>query len=222
MGTTSLKQMILGLGPILCALSLVSSATVAQPGPPSLYEPPPPTSESPIAVHYPGGVIQLPQVTYKTITGYRPLKLDLYLPPKTSTAPKPLIVWIHGGGFEMGNPQADWTYGDWTKVLARLAARGYVVAGVSYRLSGEARFPAQIDDVDDAVRFLRLHASQWGVDTSRVYAWGLSAGGTLAELLGTKSATSDPTVRVQGVISWFGASDLSPLADSPPITKFLG
>jgi len=168
----------------------------------------------------------LGDVTYQTISGYRPLKLDLYLPSaKLPSHPLPLVVWVHGGGWMIGNPRADWTYGDWTQVLARLSARGYVVAGVSYRLSGEARFPAQIDDVHAALQFLRQNASHWGIDSNRVYIWGLSAGGHLAALAGMQSAQSKPESRVQGVVDWFGPTDFEALkasASTGAIPELLG
>src|SRR6185312_15847831 len=74
---------------------------------------------------------------------------------------------------------------DWPGVLASVAGRGYVVASVEYRLSGEARFPAAIQDVKAAIRWLRTHASQYGIEPRRAVIWGGSAGGQLAALAGT-------------------------------------
>ena len=112
--------------------------------------------------------------------GNKSLKLDLYLPE--GQGPFPLIIWVHGGG---------WTSGD--KSLSanssqiRQTTRGYAVASVNYRLSQEAKFPAQIEDCKAAVRWLRANATQYNVDPSRVAAWGSSAGGHLVALMGTSA-----------------------------------
>lgn len=138
-------------------------------------------------------------------------KLDLFLPP-TGAGPFPLVVWIHGGA---------WTYGD--KLLSAgapqldLLARGYAVASINYRFSSEAQFPAQIDDLKASVRFLRGHATEYGLDKNRLALWGSSAGGYLAALAGTSggiAALEDmsqgyagESSRVQAVIDWFGPID---------------
>ena len=181
---------------------------------PTLWSPPLPTAADAHAYQFPIGAEMLGDITYQTIVGYRPLKLDLYLPTH-ARGKLPLVVWIHGGGWEIGNPRADWTYGDWTQVLARLAARGYAVAAISYRFSAEAPFPAQIDDVHAALRFLRANAKLWHIDPTRVMTWGLSAGGHLSALAATESATAPPDERVQGAVVWFGPSDLSKLKIAP-------
>lgn len=196
------------------ALSLPGAAVAAEAQapafqPPPLYAAPLPTADDPAARRFAYGVRMLGDVTYASIPGYRPLKLDLYLPARPRAGGVPLVIWVHGGGWEIGNPRADWTYGDWTAVLARLAARGYAVAGVSYRLSAEAGFPAQLDDVYAALRFLRANAARWGIDPARVYLWGLSAGGHLAALAGAQGATLAGDLHVQGVVVWFGPGDLT-------------
>jgi acetyl esterase/lipase len=195
----------------------IPQAAAPAPGPPPLFEPPLPTVHSTLRIQYPHGVVGLQDVTYKVVPGYRPLKLDLYVPTNTRVQ-HPAVVWIHGGGWEIGNPRADWTYGDWTHVLARLAARGYVVAAITYRFSHEAKFPAAIQDVKDAVRFVRKHATEYGIDPARIAAWGLSAGGHLAALTGTSchaealnagAADPDTSSCVQAVVDWFGSTDFN-------------
>jgi acetyl esterase/lipase len=195
----------------------IPQPVTAVPGPPPLFEPPLPTVNSTPRIQYPHRVVGLRDVTYKVVPGYRPLKLDLYVPSNTRVQ-HPAIVWIHGGGWEIGNPRADWTYGDWTQVLAKLAARGYVIAAITYRFSHEAKFPAAIQDVKDAIRFVRKHAGLYGVDPSRVAAWGLSAGGHLAALAGTSchadalnAGTADPDTSscLQAVVDWFGSTDFN-------------
>jgi acetyl esterase/lipase len=203
-----------------------ASAAPAGAGAPKLWQEPLPTAGDQDALRFSNGAEMFRDVTYETILGYRPLKLDLYLPSaKLPAQPLPLVVWVHGGGWEQGNPRVDWTYGDWTQVLARLSARGYVVAGVTYRFRAEAPFPAQIDDIHAALRFLRKNAARWGIDPSRVYIWGLSAGGHLAALAGTESATAAAEERVEGVADWFGPTDFSTFDTKGPkntIGAFLG
>lgn len=122
-------------------------------------------------------------------------KLDLYR-PRGATAPLPTVVWIHGGGWRSGDKTQ-------TEQSRRLVCRGYAVASLNYRLSGEAPFPAQIDDVKAAIGFLRAHAAQYGLDTTRFAAFGSSAGGHLAALAGTSGAP------VRAVVDWYGPVDFA-------------
>ena len=135
-------------------------------------------------------------------------KLDLYL-PAAGEAPYPVILAIHGGGFMSGD-KAD---GQITPVLEALG-RGCAVAGVNYRLSGEATFPAAINDVKAAIRWLRAHAGEYRLDPSRFAAWGQSAGGNLAALAGTSGnlpalrgphpANAGQSDGLQAVVDWYG------------------
>lgn len=191
-------------------------------------------------VTFPSGVLGLPDLTYSSLTGYRPLILDLYK-PASSSQPRPLVIYIHGGGWLAGHPRHSGAFEDWPGVLASIAARGYVVASVEYRLSSEAPFPAAVQDVKAAIRWLRAHASEFGIDKSRVVVWGGSAGGQLAALVGAScgigeleppgaaanqrpepgAATPPPSEArsaeniesdcVQGVIAWYGVFDFSHL-----------
>ncbi|MEA2561575.1 MAG: hypothetical protein QOH06_3079 [Acidobacteriota bacterium] len=147
------------------------------------------------------------------------LKLEL-LVPQGAAAPVPVVVWIHGGG---------WKSGSRLPIPARvsdLCSRGYAVASVDYRLVPTALWPAQIQDVRGAVRWLRVHAAEYGLDPSRFAAWGESAGGHLAAMLGTSGGVPSITIgstsvdlegttggnlgqssRVQAVVDWYGATD---------------
>ncbi len=151
--------------------------------------------------------------------GHERQKLDLYV-PVISGPPMPLIVWIHGGGWMGGSK-------DHCPVLA-WTGKGYVVSSIDYRLSQDAKFPAQIEDCKAAIRWLRVHSGEYGFDPTRVVAWGDSAGGHLASLLGTAGddcewgqTLPDVSSRVQAVIDWYGRADLTKvstdlsLADSP-------
>src|ERR1019366_1190270 len=102
----------------------------------------------------PGGVTLLGDVQVRTLPGYRPLTVDLYL-PKT-TGHRPAVVWVHGGSWTAGTSRSPEVRGrDWPALLARLSARGYVVASVSYRLDKEATFPSQVQDVEAVIRWVR-------------------------------------------------------------------
>ena len=108
----------------------------------------------------------------------RTLEMDIYW-PNGKSGPLPAVICIHGGGWAKGSRKSH------TKIAQALAARGYVAATISYRLSGEAPFPAQIHDCKAAVRFLRANAAKYGADADQIGAIGLSAGGHLTALLAT-------------------------------------
>ena len=119
--------------------------------------------------------------------GGLPLLLDLYLPAEgTSQGPVPAVVHFHGGGWRMGDRSS---LGPVTDAFAltpfeRLAAAGFAVVSADYRLSSQAVFPAQLEDATAAVAWLRTHAAEYNVDPGRIFAWGDSAGGHLACLVG--------------------------------------
>ena len=150
----------------------------------------------------PEGVRVERDVVYAEVDGGRGLKLDLYLPAVPSTAPEPVIVWVHGGGWNQGSK--DKCPGAW------LAAEGYAVASIEYRLSTEAIWPAQRDDCWAAVRWLRSHAAEYGLDGDHIAAWGGSAGGHLVALMGTLPRPEGEGISsaVQAVCDWYGPSDL--------------
>jgi len=136
------------------------------------------------ATSFPKGVRAYHGIEFENLVGYRPVEMDLYLPAESATL-KPVVIWVHGGGWSRGDARVSGAFADWPGVLAGVAARGFVVASVDYRLSAEARFPAQLQDVKAAIRFLRLNAAKYDIDPVRVYVWGGSAGGQLAALAAT-------------------------------------
>jgi acetyl esterase/lipase len=145
--------------------------------------------------------------------GHQRQKLDLYVPENRS-GPMPLIVWIHGGAWMHGSKKYCLPL-PWTR-------KGYLVASIDYRLSQDARFPAQIKDCKAAVRWLRIHAKEYGIDSHRLVAWGDSAGGHLASLLGTAGDVPEwelgllsVSSRVQVVINWYGRADLTRVSADP-------
>lgn len=174
-------------------------------------------------VAFSGGVVMYRDLVYAAMDGYRPLTLDLYqTPSKAKAPPRPLILFVHGGGWAMGDARHLAGFADFPSTLAALAAKGYVVASVNYRLSGEAHFPAPIQDVKSAIRWLRGRAADYNLDPTRVMAWGAEAGGQIAAMVGTscgvnaleptadaKSKTTLTSDCVQGVIDWYGPTDLA-------------
>jgi acetyl esterase/lipase len=154
-------------------------------------------------------IAQYEDLSYASVSPAQ--KLDLYLP--TGNRPFPLILMVHGGGFMFGDkadPPSKCGIDD-------LLKHGFAVANVNYRLSGEAKAPAQIQDVKTAVRWLRAHAKEYTLNPEKFGAWGASAGANLVALLGT--AIDVPTLegaelgnpnqssRVQAVVDWFGPTD---------------
>jgi acetyl esterase/lipase len=105
------------------------------------------------------------------------LKLDLYRSDTAAASPLPIVVFIHGGGWHGGEKES---YRD---PALRVASHGYLCASIDYRLSGEAPFPAALEDCKCAVRWLRAHAADCGGDPEHVAAWGHSAGGHLAAMV---------------------------------------
>ena len=127
-----------------------------------------------------------PDLIYGQIDGFRPLTLDLYqIPPKPKETARPAILFVHGGLWTKGDARHAAGFDDFPGLLASLAAKDYVVASVNYRLAGEAHFPAAVQDVKSAMRWLRTHANEYDIDTTRVMVWGVEAGGQIASLVGT-------------------------------------
>src|SRR5262249_36362207 len=109
----------------------------------------------------------------------RSLTLDLFRPKNQGTRTLPVIVYIHGGGWQQGNKN------EGHRVLSELVQSGnYAAVTIAYRLSGEAIWPAQIHDCKAAVRWVRASARKYGFDPDRIGACGGSAGGHLAAMLG--------------------------------------
>jgi len=142
--------------------------------------------------------------------GDRELHINLVSPKDRPTTPLPVIVWLHGGG---------WRIGDYTRNRAAwFAEHGYAAASVEYRFLDVALLPAQVDDCKAAIRFLRANARNYGLDPDHIGVWGGSAGGHLAALLGTSAdlkelegnlGNADLSSRVQAVSPWYGLYDMT-------------
>ena len=160
------------------------------------------------------------QITHKDLlfatVEDRPLYLDLFLPSNESNPF--LIVWVHGGAWHSGSRATPPT---------ALLAKGYAIASIDYRLSVEARFPAQVHDIKAAIRFLRGNAKKYGYRSDQIVVWGASAGGHLAALVGTSNGHPelegnlgdylDQSADVQAVVDFYGPTNfLSILNQSTP------
>jgi acetyl esterase/lipase len=136
--------------------------------------------------------------------------LDLYLPENSGSKPLPVVVWVHGGGWHGGSKAGCPAVG--------FISHGYAAASVEYRFSQKAIFPAQIQDCQAAIRWLRANSKKYNLDPNHIGVWGASAGGHLVALLGTAGGKNafapvggneDQSDRVQAVCDWFGPADFS-------------
>ncbi|MGX1161386.1 acetyl esterase/lipase [Arthrobacter sp. SLBN-100] len=156
------------------------------------------------------------EVTYARAIGFRPLKMDIWLPLGASD-PVPLVVWVHGGGFQLGDRRELPSSFAPDSVFRVLNEAGIACATVDYRHCLEAPFPAQLHDLKAAVRYLREFAGDLGVDPDRFGAWGESAGGHLAAMLGLTGGREDldgglgaqghPS-GISAVVDFYGVSSL--------------
>lgn len=157
--------------------------------------------------------------------GERKLLMNLTLPPGAPQKRFPAIIHVHGGGWCMGDHNADLTqeFG--------LNGQGFATGSITYRLSQEAPYPAQIHDCKAAIRFLRANAAKYGIDPERIGVWGGSAGGHLVALLGTTAGISllegdsgnlEYSSRVQAVCDMFGPTDFSEVALKEYTSEVMG
>jgi len=160
--------------------------------------------------------------------GEEELKLNVGR-PKDQAGPTPCVVIIHGGGWAAGNKNQH------DAQVRELAKRGYVAATVGYRFAPKHIFPAQIEDVKCAVRYLRANADKYQIDKDRIGAVGFSAGDHLSMLLGTmdkddgcegEGGNPDQSSKVNAVVAWFGPTDLTssdwPEKTGKILVSFLG
>lgn len=164
-------------------------------------------------------------IEYKRV-GDRSLKLDIYK-LKGLDRIAPVLIFIHGGAWKLGNKS------DYLPYLIDFAKKGYVTATISYRFSQEALFPAAVNDVKCAVRWIKAHANKYGIDPDKIAVIGGSAGGHLAMMVGYSSdvpkldgeCTADSVnSRVQVVVNIYGATDLTTdfAINNPAAINFIG
>ncbi len=167
-----------------------------------------------------------------------PLAMDLYMPPVTARTgkPAPVALYVHGGGVlgsrktyglsaRLANPEGAL----FDRLRPHLNARGFVVASIDYRLPPGTPWPAQIEDSKCAVRFLRAHAADIGIDPNRIGAWGSSGGGGLVSLLALTGPEAGfdhgqylgQSSAVQAVVDMFGPANINDMNDSSPFGRFI-
>ena len=183
--------------------------------------------QSPVSTRDAGAISVLENITYAKV-GASDLHLDIYQPPNRSTGLRPAVLLFHGGGWTSYDKSSMRDIGEF---LARL---GFVAVAVDYRLfQGTAnRWPAQLDDAQRAVRWVRANADKYDVDRQRIGAYGFSAGAQLAALLGMEETrdNSDPALaryssKVQAVVDVSGPTDFTTDRDSHDdafLTNFFG
>lgn len=159
----------------------------------------------------PASVRAVENITYVR-RGEHALQMDLYLPARPAGAPLPAIVFVHGGGWQSG------VRANFAPMAIRMAERGFAAATVSYRLAPEARYPAAIHDVKAALRWVRAHAGEYGIDPDRIAVGGGSAGGQIASLAGVTNGVDsfDPdggpgavSSAAQAIVNIDGLSDFT-------------
>lgn len=158
--------------------------------------------------------------------GNRTLKIEICYPKTVSSTPWPALVYIHGGGWNHGSKDLH------AKKIIGYAKKGYIGVAIQYRLTGEAIFPAQIEDCKLAIRYLRAHAEHYHLNPNKIGVWGTSAGAHLASLLGTlpegkfegTGGWTSYSSRVQAVVDWYGPADFTTqfANDYSSVTALLG
>jgi acetyl esterase/lipase len=185
-------------------------------------------SQAPAAPPVPDSVIADREVEYSAVGGKQ--TMDIVRPKGASTTPRPTVLLVHGGGFRAGTKEG------YIPLAVKLAQRGYVAATASYRLSPGNQFPAPVQDVKAAVRFLRANAAKYGIDPDHIGALGGSAGGHLVLMLGLTAGVEEfegsgpnreQSSRVQCVVDEYGPTDFtqsySKSVDAAEVLpKFLG
>jgi len=183
--------------------SLVLSCFIVSCSPPSEIQPP---AFNPAKF----GIAER-NVTYCVMDGV-PLKMDVYY-PLAADGPSPAVVYVHGGGWVEGSRDSIFGAVD----VKSMQEAGYLMVSVDYRLAPRYKFPAMIEDVKCAIRYLRAHAVSYNLDPSKIGVIGASAGGHLASLLGLTDDSDfdtgeyrDYSSRAQAVVDLFGPADLAP------------
>lgn len=178
------------------------------------------------AAEPPDSVVFQRDVVYGTVNGVE-LKLNIAR-PREGTGKRPCVMVIHGGGWAAGDRKAH------DEMTWQFASKGYVSATIGYRFAPKDPFPAQVQDVKAAARFLRANAEKYGIDPTRFGAVGFSAGAHLSMMLGTmdkedglddSGGSEGHSSKVQAVVSYFGPTEFMvefPPASKEIVRKFLG
>ena len=148
------------------------------------------------------------QKNFEFQTAEPKLAFDIFRPKTPAKAP--VVLVIHGGGWSSRS-------GDMSSICKRLSQEGFLALNLTYRLAPDHVYPAALDDVQSALKYVRANAASLGADPERIYVWGYSAGAHLALLLGM---TRDSGIK--GIVAGAAPSDLTAYPKSPIIHKFIG
>jgi len=167
----------------------------------------------------PENIKEYKDVVYKTQDSMA-LKLDIYH-SKDIKKDAPLIIFIHGGSWKKGKKH------DYLVYLISFAKKGYVTATIQYRLTDVAKYPAQLHDVEDAVRWLKNNASDYNIDPNKVALVGGSAGGHLAMMSAYSNTPEDVdengiSANVQGLVNFYGPTNLAALNNAASVQYLIG
>jgi acetyl esterase/lipase len=146
-------------------------------------------------------------VIFKTIEQEN-LTVDIYSP--TEKGLKPAVIVVHGGGWRARS-------GDMSKVCENLARAGFIAFNITYRLAPKYLFPKPVDDVKDAVNWVKTNASKYQVDSTRLSGWGYSAGAHLILMAGL-----NPQLGLKSIVAGGTPADLTAWPDSEMVTGLLG
>jgi acetyl esterase/lipase len=191
------------LGPVVLAILALHLVVAAPAAPAQQPAPQRPSLPPGIAADY--------DVKY-VADGESSQTLDVFFPEKRADKSQPLLIWIHGGGWSGGSKK------QLPYLNLNQLPRGYILASIEYRFSRKAIFPAQIQDCQAAIRWLRARAAKYNIDPSRIGVGGESAGGHLAALVGVSGGkkafppiggNEDQSDRVQAVCDFYGPTDFS-------------
>ena len=157
----------------------------------------------------PDDILEIKNIEYKNIDSLS-LQLDIYK-RKDLSGPAPVMVFIHGGAWRTGKRS------DYLPYLIDYAKKGFITVTVSYRLFRQAIFPAAVQDVNCAVKWIKTNAAAYGIDPEKIVLIGGSAGGHLAMMIGygghdelfNQDCTSESDSKVRGVINLYGPTDLT-------------
>ncbi|HEX4750512.1 MAG TPA: alpha/beta hydrolase [Bryobacteraceae bacterium] len=154
-----------------------------------------------LAFAAPATALDQKDIEYANKDGKR-LLLDLHIPD--GSGPFPAAILVHGGGFDQGSKSTNVR-----PLFAPLADAGFAWFSVDYRLAPEAKLPMAVDDVDDAIRWVKAHAHEYHVNSSKLALIGESAGGYLVNYIGTRQAMR---TRVAAVVDFYGPSEYGKLS----------
>jgi acetyl esterase/lipase len=166
-----------------------------------------------IVSNYPNDIIYKTDIVYKSVNGID-LKLDIYKLSRYNKEKTPVIISIHGGAWYAGTKNDDIHYS--VKLFNNLLQQGYAIVTIEYRLSPVAKFPAQIQDCNDAIDFVYKKADEYNLAKDKIAVMGGSAGGHLAALIGTTnnynipefySNQKKPAFKIKAVVDFFGPTD---------------